>query len=376
MLIRNLKRPGDYARALIANEDQLRIEIANDNRIARTRQNIKKGILQEPTPEQEKDLAERIGDANQRRQKTIDNLRQVFTGEQVDRFLPLLDDDMFSFINIYWRDMKNELTKKSDAKLMDEFYFKNYLDKYTNTIMNQKGLSAPTGTQSSVNEVEELSSLFTWKDEAKKALDRMSKVDSAASKELGTLLKLVPDRRRLESIRALPDADKQRVIENLSKAFSGVETDPNKWNKALRQRDDLAFYQATVPLYRNMSKDQIKIAKDIINPLGSIDTSLFEGDVNKSAFLGPQKPAKPKAKRGPAEAKPVEGEATGQEAEARSLGESDYIPPVMFETSTKGEQDKYITLLSKVLSTPTKIQLFGKQTKNPLKPNSASYYTI
>ncbi len=119
MLIRNLRRPGDYARALLANDEQLRIEIANDNRISKTRENTKRGI---PEPlEDVRDLSERIGDANQRRQQTIDNLSSVFTPEQVDRFLPLLDDGMFQFLNIYWKDMKADLTKKADAKLMDEF---------------------------------------------------------------------------------------------------------------------------------------------------------------------------------------------------------------------------------------------------------------
>ena len=52
MLIRNLRRPGDYARAVIAQKDQLRLEIANDNRISKIRQNQKFGVVE--TPENEK----------------------------------------------------------------------------------------------------------------------------------------------------------------------------------------------------------------------------------------------------------------------------------------------------------------------------------
>ena len=44
MLVRNLRRPGDAARAQIAYNYQLRIEIANDNRISKIRENQKKGI--------------------------------------------------------------------------------------------------------------------------------------------------------------------------------------------------------------------------------------------------------------------------------------------------------------------------------------------
>jgi hypothetical protein len=386
MLIRNLRRPGDYARALLANDEQLRIEIANDNRISKSRENLKRGI---PEPQEDiRDLSERIGDSNQRRQTAIDNLSSVFTAEQVDRFLPLLDDDTFSFINLYWKDMKSELTKKVDAKLMDEYYFKSYLDRYVKTIMDQKGLNAPAGTQSSVNEVEEILSLFTWKDEAKKALDRMSKVDTEASKELGDILKLVPDKRRIERIRSLPDADKQKVFENLNNAFRGIEPNPNKWNKALQQSSNQGFYLATVPLYRNMTETQKQFAQDmdeyLNDPLGYTDTSLYEEDapIDKSAFLGPPKPAKAKpAKRGEAEAVAVEGEAKGELAEARPLGETDYVPPLLFETATKEDQDAYIKKLHKVLkstdgdSKRLKFELFGKSDKAPSKPNSKSYFT-
>jgi hypothetical protein len=248
MLVRNLRRPGDAARAQIAYNDQLRIEIANDNRISKIRENQKKGIPE--TQEQQLNLSERIGDANQRRQKSFDNLSQVFTSDQVDRIMSLLDDDAYVFLNVYWKDMKNDLMKKVDAKLMDEFYFKGYFNKYMNSVMDQKGLNAPTGTQSSVNEVEELLALFPFKDEAKKVLDRMSKVDTPASRELSNILTLIPDRRRIERIRSLPDAEKQRVLETLNNAFRGIEPNPNKWTKALQQSTTQSFYSASVPLFR------------------------------------------------------------------------------------------------------------------------------
>jgi hypothetical protein len=379
MLIRNLRRPGDSARARLAYEDQLRIEIANDNRISKIRQNQKKGIVE--TPEPEKDLSERIGDANQRRQKSFDNLSQIFTPDQVDRIMSLLDDDAFMFLNVYWKDMKSELMKKVETKLMDEFYFKTYLNKYMGTIMDHKGLSAPTGTQSSINEIRELETLFQWRDEAKKSLDRMIKVDTPAANELDYLLKLVPDKRRLERIRSLPDEEQQRTTKALSDAFRGVETDPNEWKKATQQSNKEAFYFATVPLYRNMTEKQKERAKEIVDPLSMSEAGnpadVFPEEAPKE-FIGPKPGPKPKAKRGrPAAAEAIEvtEEPTGIAAEARFLGESDYIPAVAFETSTKAEQDKYITMLSKVLSTPTKNKLFGKQVKNPAKANSASYYT-
>jgi hypothetical protein len=356
MLIRNLRRPGDYARAVIANNEQLRIEIANDNNLSRARDSLKKGILQVPTPEQEKDLSERIGDANQRRQRSIDNLRQVFTGDQVDRFLPLLDDDTFMFLNVYWKDMKADLMKRAETKLMDEFFFKSYLDRYMKTIMDQKGLNAPVGTQLSVNDPDEILSLFTWKDEGQKVAERMGKVDTEASRELRELLKLVPDKRRIERINSLPDADRQTTFQNLSNAFAGVETDPAKWSKALQQRDDLRFYEATMPLYRNMTKSQVKNAEDILEPL-----TLSE--------------PKPKAKRGELpQAEAVEGEPEGEVAEARQVGQTDYMVPMEFDKEEVGsvsKQIRYIRLLKQtdILPDALKTRLFfngetGKQ--NPL----------
>jgi hypothetical protein len=383
MLVRNLRRPGDAARAQLAYNDQLRIEIANDNRISKIRENQKKGFPELPTQEQQLNLSERIGDVNQRRQKSFDNLSQVFAPDQVDRIMPLLDDNAFQFLNVYWKDMKSDLTKKVDAKLMDELYFQGYFNKYMNSIMDQKGLNAPTGTQTSVNEIEELLALFSYKDEAKKVFDRMTKVDTPASRELGYILTLIPDRRRIDRIRSLPDAEKQRVISSLSDVFRGINPDPTEWNKALQQSSNQSFYSASVPLFRNMTEAQKQSAQETVDymndPLGTLGPDVFPYEAVRPK-LGPVKPGleAPKARRpaaAAAAAVEVVGTPKGTAAEARLLGESDYIPAVIFETSTKAEQDKYITLLRKVLTVSTKNQLFGKKAKNPAKTNSASYYT-
>lgn len=370
MLIRNLRRPGDAARAQIAYNDQLRIEIENDNRISKSRQNQKFGI---PEPQADpRDLAERIGDANQRRQRAIDNLSSVFTGEQVDRFLPLLDDDTFSFINLYWKDMKTELTKKVESKLMDEFYFKSYLDRYMKTILDQKGLSAPVGTQSSINEIEELLSLFTWKDEGQKVLERLETLDPIASDDFRQLLKTIPDKRRINRILSLPDAERQSVIESISQSWSGVETDPEKWKKVLREPDDFDFYDSAVALYQNMKVAERRTAKDVSSLLDKGTSAPTEVITMKG--IPAEEPEKPKAKRGKlTEAFPVVGEAAGEVVEARTMDDTDYMTPDDFLNNTKANQDDYIKLLDKSLNQPLKFQLFGQ--KDNKKQVSASFYT-
>jgi hypothetical protein len=382
MLVRNLRRPGDAARAQLAYNDQLRIEIANDNRISKIRENQKKGIPEAPSQEQQLNLSERIGDANQRRQKSFDNLSQVFAPDQVDRIMPLLDDNAFQFLNVYWKDMKSDLTKKVDAKLMDELYFQGYFNKYMNSIMDQKGLNAPTGTQASVNEIEELLSLFTWKDEGQKVFERMSKVDTEAANELGELLKLVPDRRRIERIRSLPDEEKQRVVDTLNNAFRGIETNPNKWNKALQKSSNQEFFITTVPLYRNMTEKQRQFAEamnDYLNdPLADTDPSLFgEPGLTEPELTQPKakkgKPAeepKPnlKGKKGKLpEAEEVKGDQkivpVEELANARSIDQSDYMSPNDFDREEKGmvgKQVAYINLLKQTDALPDRLktQLF------------------
>jgi hypothetical protein len=408
MLIRNLRRPGDYARAVIAQKDQLRLEIANDNRIAKIRQNQKFGVVE--TPEQEKDLAERIGDENQRRQTAFDNLSQIFTAEQVDRFMPLLDDATFQFLNLYWKDMKAELTKKANTKLMDEFFFKNYLDKYIGTIMNQKGLNAPVGTQSSVNEIPELQSLFQWRDEAEKAAERMKSIDSGESKKLRELISLVPNKRRLQRINTLNDADKQRVIEGIAESFSGIDPRPEEWRNAIAERDGVEFYFAITKLYKNMRNDEMETAQTINDlldappatlgqaeavPLAEEDTSFIAESRLKSAKppkglsaeASAEEPAEPKgtpaeekkkakkgpeAKKGPPEAKPVEGQAEGKVAVARVVNVDDYISPDEYNALGKGKQNDYMSFLSKVLKDSQKLQLFGRNDKGKVRP--VSYY--
>ena len=449
MLIRNLRRPGDAARAQLAYNDQLRIEIANDNRISKIRENQKKGIIEPPSQEQQLNLSERIGDANQRRQKSFDNLSQVFTPDQVDRIMSLLDDEAYIFLNVYWKDMKNDLTKKVDAKLMDEFYFKGYLNKYMSSIMDQKGLNAPTGTQSSVNELEELESLFEWRDEAIKAEERMKSVDSNESKKLRELISLLPNKRRQERIKSLPDVEKQRVIEGISNSFAGIETDPEEWQKALRERGDVDFYFEVTKLYSNMRNEERAEAQAINDfldepfptvpeevPLAEEDTSFIgearrragervpmrnvpvkllkkqekasaqlqkqteearkqeearkEAEAEKRERLGEPKALKigetpeaaeepkPRSKKGLTQAFPVvEGEAKGKVAEARTMGQSDYMSPRDFDTDevgAVGKQIRYINLLKQtdILPDQLKTQLFYN--KDTGKVNPMSYY--
>lgn len=376
MLIRNLRRPGDYARAVIAQKDQLRLEIANDNRISKIRQNQKFGIVE--TPETEKDLAERIGDENQRRQTAIDNLNQIFTAEQVDRFIPLLDDATFQFLNLYWKDMKAELTKKANTKLMDEFFFKNYLNKYIGTIMDQKGLTAPTGTQSSVNELPELQSLFQWKDEADKAFERMKGIDAGESKKIRELINLMPNQRRLQRIDTLNDADKQRVIEGIAQSFSGIDPRPEEWRKALAERDGVQFYFAVTKLYNNMRNDEMEAAQNINDlldappatlaaaeevPLGGEDISFLQEARRKSA-IPPKKEL--------VEAKPVLGKPAEDVVVGRMVNVDDYISPDEYNALGKGKQNSYMSFLSKVLKDNQKLQLFGRNDKGKVRP--VSYY--
>lgn len=401
MLVRNLRRPGDAARAQLAYNDQLRIEIANDNRISKIRENQKKGIPETPSQEQQLNLSERIGDVNQRRQKSFDNLSQVFAPDQVDRIMSLLDDDAYIFLNVYWKDMKNDLTKKVDAKLMDEFYFKGYLNKYMGSIMDQKGLNAPTGTQSSVNELDELESLFMWRDEAIKAQERMKSVDSNESKKIQELISLLPNKRRQERIKTLSDVDKQRVIEGISDSFSGIETNPEEWKRALRERDGVDFYFEVRKLYTNMKNEEMTEAQAINDfldappvtlgapaeaPLGGEDLSFIEeakakkGAPAEEPIMKRGQPLpKLKAKKGKLpQAAAVEGEAEGTLAEARPMSQSDYMSPIDFDREEKGivgKQMRYINLLKQTDALPEQLKTQIFYNRETGRTNPISFYS-
>ena len=352
MIVHNLRRPGDYRRQILARNEYLKKEIENDNKIASMRENQRKGILQEPTPEQDRTLAERVGDANQRRQKTFDNLIQVFTPEQVGRFMPLLTDDMFYFINVYWPDMKRDFQTKTNPKLLDEFYFKNYIQKYAKLVMEQKGLSSSNEKGVSINEAEEIDELMKWKPEAVIALKRFDRGDPYYER-LNDIIQSVPTKQQIAQINALSDAEKQSLFNRISELFNDVEPDPMVWKRVNAIKNDIDFKDAVKPLFEGMNNMDIRELTDLYEQI---------------------KP-KPTKKRGqPAEAEPFFGEIDEPNVVvARPLGATDYIVPTDFENERKGVQNSYIQLLSKVLPADLKKKVFGVNDKD--KPNSVAYYT-
>jgi len=250
MLIRNLKRPGDYSRAVLSHRESLKQEIANDNRQANALRNEKKGILQEPTPAQDMTLAERLGDDNTKRQRAYDNLIQVFTPDQVKLFMSSdigLRMNDYEFINLYWKDMKNDLVKKTDPKLMTDVYFKLFLRKYEQDIYDHKGLSSSNKKDVLVNEMSEVDDLMKWRPEALIAYKRLSPLNDNATKQLKKILDIIPTPDKLRKIEALSDAEKQNKYSQLSDVFDVIEADPAVWKKANAIRDDATFFDKVTP---------------------------------------------------------------------------------------------------------------------------------
>ena len=58
LMIRNLQKPSDYSKAVMTQDELLRIAIANDANVAQARQGFQRGEVQALTPQQLKSPAE------------------------------------------------------------------------------------------------------------------------------------------------------------------------------------------------------------------------------------------------------------------------------------------------------------------------------
>jgi hypothetical protein len=99
-IISNLRKPSDYAKAVITQDQLLKLAIANDSNIAQARQNIKLGLPPVAlTPQQEKSPEELALDVSKQYSEAVSNLEGLgfsyrTAGEIASQLEP---DELFKF---------------------------------------------------------------------------------------------------------------------------------------------------------------------------------------------------------------------------------------------------------------------------------------
>jgi hypothetical protein len=143
-IISNLRKPSDYAKAVMTQDQLLNIAIRNDASIAKARNDIKLGLPPvAPTPQQDKSPEELMADTSKQYSDAITNLQNLgfsykTSGEIAAQLQP---DQLFSFNQAYPA-IDKDIKTRYNPKLITPTFFTEYLNQYLQELAMAKGLSS------------------------------------------------------------------------------------------------------------------------------------------------------------------------------------------------------------------------------------------
>jgi len=134
MLVRNLQKVGDYKKSILAQDENLRLAIQNDQNVSDAIKKARAGIRPDLTVKQNRIPEQVLTDVIEIKEKAMNNLRSIFSEEQAKKFLngdgrtKALTQDDLEYLNIFWEDLKPVLQSKTGLTLK---FFRDILKKST-----------------------------------------------------------------------------------------------------------------------------------------------------------------------------------------------------------------------------------------------------
>jgi hypothetical protein len=142
LMIRNLRKPTDYTKAVQTQDELLRIAIANNANIAEARNLIHQGEAPLPNPQDLKDPQQLEQDDAYQEQLALQNLQQLFSYREIGPILAGLTPDAIFVMNQNFPSIKADFTKKFNPKLISPSFFLEYLNKFIIELNASKGVSS------------------------------------------------------------------------------------------------------------------------------------------------------------------------------------------------------------------------------------------
>ena len=141
MMIRNLRKPSDYSKAVMTQDELLRIAIANDANISSARANYQRGEVEPITAQQLKSPAELQADQALQERVGLDNLLRLFQYREASSIIAELTPDEIFTMNQSFPMIERDINKKFAKSLLSPTFFIEYLRKFREELEASKGVS-------------------------------------------------------------------------------------------------------------------------------------------------------------------------------------------------------------------------------------------
>ena len=146
MMIRNLRRPTDYAKAVMTQDELLRIAVSNDANIARARRDIRLGVPPPVPAENLRTAEELMLDVGKQESDVLRNILDLgFTYDEAATIVARLSQDQMFKINRTYPALKKEFESRYDVRLITPSFFMDYISKYLEELDASRGVSSAYG---------------------------------------------------------------------------------------------------------------------------------------------------------------------------------------------------------------------------------------
>jgi len=141
LIIRNLRKPSDYSKAIMTQDELLRLAIANDANVSQARAGFQRGETIPISAQQLKSPAELQADLALQEKIALDNLLRLFQYREASAIIAELTPDEIFTMNQSFPQIEREINKKFAKGLLSPTFFIEYLRKFREELEASKGVS-------------------------------------------------------------------------------------------------------------------------------------------------------------------------------------------------------------------------------------------
>jgi len=146
LMIRNLRKPSDYSKGVMTQDELLRIAISNDANVADARKSFQSGEIQPVLPQQSKSPAELQADTALQEKTALDNLLKLFSYREAGEIIGMLNPDELFVLNQTFPQIQKDISSRFNTKLLSPSFFVEYLRKFREELDASKGVSGNLST--------------------------------------------------------------------------------------------------------------------------------------------------------------------------------------------------------------------------------------
>jgi hypothetical protein len=245
LMIRNLRKASDYDKARIAQDDLLKIAIANDNNISNARRSYRQGEVPALTPQQQYTPDEIQADISKNYSDAITNLISLgFDYREASEIAARMGNDPTSLVilNNTFPSVKADFQKRFDVKRITPTGFLDFFDKFREVFEETKGIADNSVLFNDkfdriINNINDLRAIIPTKDQVRGLSQSIKaqlrnlegRADRRAALQLADiddmlrrLARIIPDEAVYQRLAALPQQQQFQQLAQLQNRFDNL----------------------------------------------------------------------------------------------------------------------------------------------------------